>query len=1793
MRTLFAKVRWILGSILGRWEPPPWLRLLGRGVARGGGWARAHRAASAAILVTLAFLGTGGVLGWRWWKQRPRPVTTEVTVTAPELTRIADKPVPYPVLVDFADSVAPLKDIGRSVGAGVELRPPIAGAWKWTSDRQLSFMPKGDWPVGQHFEVRFAKLGLCAAHVKLAKYELEFSTAPFTATLTEAEFYQDPVDPSLKKVVATFQFSHPVDPTSFEKHVRMHFEPSNKEERAFDAELKTSYDKWKAQAFVCSAPFAIPQKDAKMLVSLDEGARAAAGGPPFAGPLAQEVLVPGLYNFFRVYGAEMEVVDNERMEPEQVLSLRLSAGATEKEIGQHVSAWLLPVTNPDEPPGSSAGEARRPYRYYDVSRISPAILKAGRKLELRQLAADKEYADVHSFRFDAEIGRFLYLEVRKGARAFGGYVLGEPFLSILEVTPFPRQIKFMQSGSLLALSGERRVTLFARDVPGVRFEVARVLPDQLHHLVTQSYGQFARPDFRYDFGPQNLADFWTETRAMKAARGKPAYESLDLSPYLADGHRGLFIVKAESWDPQSKDTLGEEDQRLVLVSDLGLLAKRWADGSQDVFVQSIRNGEPVAGARVEVIGKNGVAVLSATTDNLGQVHFPPIGSFHAEKEAVLYLASLGRDSTFLPIGRADRMLDLSRFDVGGIHEAVEPQSLSAYLFSDRGVYRPGDEMRIGTVVKPKDWSQSLEGLPLLAVVIDARGLEVKRQKLVMGAAGFEEIRHTTPEVAPTGTYSVNLYTVKDEKPAALLGFTTVQVREFLPDRMIIKANLSEERIDGWVAPANLKGRVTLTNLFGTPASGRRVRSSVTLVPGLPTFSKLAGFRFFDPLKAREPVTQDLTDVKTGDDGRAEISLDLERYANATYRLTFVAEGFEAEGGRSVTAETSVVVSPLPYLVGWKADGELRYIGHGTPRSIELVAVGPTGDRKDVGGLSAVLLERKYVSVLVRQDNGTYKYESVKKDVEQSREPLAIAAAGTRWRAPTKTPGDFALSLRNDKGDEIQRIDFSISGYGDLARSMEKNAELQLALKSADVEVGGTLEVQIKAPYTGAGLITIERDRVYAVKWFKTATTATVETIQVPAELEGGGYLSVVFIRDPGSAEVFASPLSYGVVPFSVSRARRAVDVRVEAAELVKPGERLTLKVSADKKARAVVFAVDEGILRVAHYRAPDPLGYFFQKRALRVSTTQILDLILPEHERLLQALAPGGDADGEAAIGANLNPFRRRRDKPVAFWSGLVDVGPTAKELHYDVPDYWSGTLRIMAVAISPEAVGAFARTATVRGDFTLTPNVPTFVAPGDTFEVPVLVSNNVAGSGAKAQVTVELAVSPHLEVVGDSNKLITARMGRQVVAVGEMRETTATFKLLAKDVLGSASLTFHAHLSEKSGQITTDLSVRPGVPMLTTLKAGYLKDGKTRVPIPRQLYPEYRVLEAGISPLPLQLARGLASYLEELPHGCTEQVVSQAVPAVVLGKRPELGLAPAKVNETVARLVDILRTRQNDDGAFGLWAANPRVVPEVTVYAIHVLIEARERGYSIPADLVAKAIPYLQGLAGSAPDDLPAARVRAHAIYVLTRNEMVTGTFAAAAQKNLEANHPVEWKEDLAGAYLAATYRLLRQDRQAAELMAKQRFGQSVSADWENYYDRLVHDGQLLYLLARHFPEQASAVRQAEIDALVEPIASGNFNTFSSASAILGLEAFAKQANASGSGSGSGQRSIAEVVDGTARPLVLPEGWLPTVQFSEKAAELVFGSEGSFGSYYLVTQRGFDRFPEKQVQGAKIEVFR
>ena len=1761
------------------WQLPPWLNFISQLYNQSlAGIKKNKNIVWLTILFTV--IGFGGVL---WYDSLPKPVEVQITGTAPSLTELKDDPVFDPVYVNFSASAAPLEQIGKTVSKGITLSPAIKGQWTWRSDSQLEFKPEQDWAVGEDYIVKFDK-SFFPDHLVLSEYKYRFSSAVFSAQLLNHFFYQDPQDPKIKRIVATVKFTHPVDKASFEDNIKLNMQNKKGGILSDGTSIKfdISYDKFNGEAYIKSEPVTIPLKEKVVKIEVEGGYKSSRGGTAWENDLQAQVNVPGMYNYFRVSNVNPTLVRNKKNEPEQVLIIETTAGVLEKELQDNISVYELPR----DLPAVNGRRAKPDYRYWRVDDVGPEVLGYAKKLDIKAIPTEEEYSSIHSFKYTAKPGRSLYVSINKGTRSFGGYILSKVSANVKRVPEFPRELNIMHEGAILGMRGERKLSIVSRGIKTVQFEVGRVLPGQINHLVSQSNGNFLSHYFsNYHFNADNITDRSTQIRSLKETGPEKAqYTAFDFSPYLkldsAGKKRGLFFFKVQRWDEKRKRASGASDKRLILVTDLGMLVKDNADKTHDVFVQSLSTGQPVANAKVEILGKNGIAVYKVLTNNRGRASFPSFKDLKREKQPVAYLVTKGQDVSFIPYNKGNRSLNFSRFDTGGVYQRGKAEKLNAYLFSDRGIYRPGDKFNIGMIVRSGEWDKELEGLPMEIVINDARGLVVKKQKLKLDDSGFEEVNYQTEYTSPTGEYSIYAYLIKDKHRRNLLGSTTVRVEEFIPDRMKIQARFSKERESGWISPEGLQGRVSLQNLYGIPAANRRVASSINLSPAQPYFRQYKDYRFYDPLRAKHSFSERLSDSQTDDEGISVFDIDLSRFAKATYRLNLTTQGYEAEGGRGVSAERSILISPLAYLIGYKADGKLNYIHKDSERTVDLLAVSPDLDKMDVSGLQMELIEQRHVSVLTKQNDGTYKYQSVKKKTSLKRDALQISKDSTRYTLPTDKAGEFTLVIRDGNDTELNKINFSVVGDANLARSLDKNAELQIKLNKTDFNPGDDIELQIKAPYVGAGLITIERDRVYAYKWFKTTTSSSVQRITVPHDLEGNGYVNVSFIRAPESEEIFMSPLSYGVMPFTVNRSARVNKVSLSVADIARPGEDLTIKYETERPGKLVVFAVNEGILQVAGYKTPDPLSHFFKKKALEVRTSQILDLLLPEFDLVKALSAPGGgDMMREAALGKNLNPFQRKQKKPVVFWSGVIKTDGSEGEVIYSVPDHFNGKLRIMAVAVADQAIGVAQNNTLVRGHFIISPNVPTFVAPGDEFSVSVNVANNIEKSGENAAVTVQLETSKHLQVLTEA---------KQQLSISEGREQSTRYQIKANDVLGSGRFTFVVSHAGKEGikksRYRVDLSVRPAVPFMTKVTGGYLQDDNVDIAVERDMYPHFRKLEVSASPVPLGMARGLVNYLGNYPYLCTEQLVSRSLPAMVLRDRPEFAYKTKDVEQSLSQIIRILRGRQNSEGAFGFWSANSHVSNYQSVYALHFLTEARERGYPVPRDLLKRGFGFLNQLAARPINTLSEARDRAYAIYVLTRNGMVTTRMLDGLRKELaEEMKPGDWEKDLTGIYIAATYKMLRLESEANKIIKKSSLGDPQITDYHHFYDGLLRDAHLLYVLSYHFKDRLEDIKADELQKLVQPVLRGHFNTLSSASVILALDTYA---NATGTPKDM-QLKIQEVLASKEkRELGIPPGLFPQIPFTEEAKSISIDSEDDHNLFYQVTEAGFDKaLPVKDIK--------
>ncbi|QTF09727.1 alpha-2-macroglobulin family protein [Brenneria izadpanahii] len=1831
--TLIKGVFRVLGFVLGLlgrvikpiighidWRAPGWWTAMSGWLTRGfqrmeGGVDKHPKAVGLTILVLLCAAGAG-VYGWHWWLNRPQPIEpapmvfqeTGVSVNAPDVVNYAaERIAPQEVRFNFSHSAAPLADVGKTVEKGISLKPAAEGQWKWANGATLVFTPKNPLPMGGKYEVNFTPDALLAPQIKLTTTRYEFTVPAFDYQLGESQYYQDPQDPQKRHAVFNVKFNAPVDAASFEKQISLGLIVA-KAKSETKLNYSVVYDRKKLNAWVHSEPLQSFEHGGSVHIAIGEGVKASVASNATAQPRNGWVAVPTLYSL-TVNEASAQVVDAEGAKGERALIVGFSDAVKDSDVRRAVKVWLLPQHDPNDPYAANDPDD---FYHWNVDSVENSVLAQSTPLNVQLNDAENDYQPQFSFRFDAPAHRSLLVEIDNVLTSSGGYKMPERLYRIVHVPDYPKLLQFMSQGSLLSVNGDKQVSVAARNVPGLRLDVKRVIPSQLQHIVSFKRREYSSAEFNRLNDEYFTEHFKYQTAVDNDKPGEVNYRGVDLSRYLSTdprSHRGIFLLTLSEWDPQrdeekpaadddgylyqdqSEDEPQVGDSRFVVVTDLGIIAKRSQDKTRDLFVQSIHSGAPVGNAKVSVIAKNGVTLLTQFTDNDGHARFPALDVYTNERQPVMFLVEKEGDVSFLPADRNnDRGLDFSRFDVGGDIAPSDPRTLGSYLFSDRGVYRPGDTFNIGLITRAADWGTGLAGVPLRAEIHDPRAKLMSTIPLTLNASGFNELSYTTDENSPTGEWNVYLYLVgKDNESSTLLGYTSVNVKEFEPDQLKVKLQLTPERKQGWVKPSELQANIDVQNLFGTPAQDRRVASKLTLHPVYPRFDAFPDYAFYENRQSRDSFETELEDRTTDEQGAAAIPLNLNAYADATYQLQLLSEAFVAGGGRSVAASARTLVSPHDYLVGVKPDGDLGYINRNAARHLNIIAVDPSLKPIALPDLKVTLIEQKYVSVLTKQDSGIYKYQSKMKEVELSQQPLSLSAQGDDLTLATDRPGDFVLAVEDAQGNVLNRVAYSVAGNANLSRSLDRNAELKLKLNQGEYQPGDEIEVAINAPYTGSGLITIEKDKVYGWQWFHTDTTSSVQKIRIPDGMEGNGYINVQFVRDINSDEIFMSPLSYGVMPFKISARARQNVLKIDVPQVVKPGENLPITVTTDGPQQVALFAVDEGILQVARYRLKDPLEYFFRKRELGVESSQILDLILPEFSKLMQlTAAPGGD--GGEGLDLSVNPFKRKRDKPVAYWSGITDVNGE-RRFNYPVPDYFNGKIRVMAISVTPDKIGKAQTSATVRDNFIMTPNVPAMVAPGDEFDVSVGVSNNLTDlHGQSVAIALHLNVPPQLEVVGQAD---------QHLSLAEKREGVVNFRLRARNMLGDAPLAFEAKYADKTSRRTISTSVRPAMPFRTQSVMGRM-NRRQDVDNLRQMFDAYAVRQAAVSNSPLVLASGLSQYLADYPYFCSEQIVSRSVPLILAALHPEMrgGLSPAESGKQLKDMMAVLRSRQNDRGAIGLWRSSPQADPFVTPYVVQYLLEARAAGYALPVGMLEEANASLRELAANPSDDLYTLRLRAWAVYLLTRQGEITTSALASVQNALQQLYPDVWKTDLGALYLASSYRLLKMDDEANALLQPtwQRMSKAYDAAWwtQNYFDPLAQDATRLYLITRHFPEKVSAVPPQVLENMLKALKEERYTTYSSAMSILALESYSAQVAAqSAMPDGLKITQIGKTANVEPQLISTLQGLFAKGRFTADAGSIRFENANDAPAWYVVTQAGFDLAAPKQAISRGLEITR
>jgi hypothetical protein len=1064
-----------------------------------------------------------------------------------------------------------------------------------------------------------------------------------------------------------------------------------------------------------------------------------------------------------------------------------------------------------------------------------------------------------------------------------------------------------------------------------------------------------------------------------------------LGAALRELRPGAYVIKVRDASPSAGQRADAENDspassyRWILYTDMALQSFSGATGL-DVVVRSLRSARPLANTTLTLIANNNEELARVRTDADGRAHFAD-ALVNADGPArARYVMAYGEGGDFAALDLQRPGLDLSDRGVDGRRASGD---IDAYLYTERGIYRPGERVRLIGLIRDQV-GRAISNRQSTLVVYRPNGTEARRIRMTEAVdAGAIAKNIELDRSSPRGLWRAELLVDGQE---AVAGSASWSVEDFVPERLRVQIEASEVVLRaGQSRPINVQADF----LYGAPGAGLAVEGEARLIVDPTPFPEFEGFSFGVADESFSERYFQLPSTVTDGQGRAQLLLELTDAPQTTLPLRARMIATVADpGGRVVRESFTVPVRLSNVYLGLKPQFENRRAGAGERVAFDVIAVNADGQRVATRAVQWQIVREDW-NYDWYLDNGQWRWRRTGRDIPvdgatvdvAANEPLRIAKDGLR-------EGSYRLIVRGGGTESSAR--FGV-GWGGPADDDATPDMVSVVAPENPVRPGARARVQIRPPYPGEAQIVVATDRVIETRTVRVGADGATVDLPVTAEWGSGAYVLVTVMtpRDPVQLPVPRRAVGVGYVP--VDMGGRTLEVIAgEGLQNVRPRTRVEIpvrvrNVQGGERVRVAIAMVDEGILNITKYESPNPVDYFFGRRALGVEIRDDYGRLLNPNLGAPATARQGGDSLG--GEGLTVVPTRT-----VSLFSDIIEVRNGRAVIPLDIPDF-NGTLRLMAVAWSANALGQDAEQVVVRDPVVAELILPRFIAPGDEAQGALNIDNVEGPPGAY---TVTIGGTTTARIATQPRRFQLARGQRQTVLIP-----------IAGGPLGVGQISLR--LEGPSGftpiERTYDIQSRaPFMPITVTTIEPQAAGASWRAPADAlarfqpsgsQALISFSSL-AGIDPAPL---------LDELyryPYGCSEQLTSVAMPLLYYNtlaseaNRARDVRITRRVQEAVTQLLD----RQAPDGSFGLWSAGDgNASPWLGAYVVDFLQRAQREGFAVPRQPMSQAYGALRRVArlndfGSVgfqfevyrwpgsndTNELMRSRAAAYALYVLAR---------------------------------------------------------------------------------------------------------------------------------------------------------------------------------------------------------------
>ncbi len=1117
---------------------------------------------------------------------------------------------------------------------------------------------------------------------------------------------------------------------------------------------------------------------------------------------------------------------------------------------------------------------------------------------------------------------------------------------------------------------------------------------------------------------------------------------VDLKTALNDGI-GHAIVTVEAVQPPRKQYERRSVQVWIQATNIGLDA--FVDQTNMLgWATSLKDGKPIGDVQMNIVNEKQTDVVRAETgvktgnDGLARI------SLSATMGKKVLIARKGKDSAILP----------ENIFWGGHHEYSAwskknvIDTLRWNVFDDRGMYRPGEEVRI------KGWLRRIGGGPtgdvglpqgvgsnIAYTLMDSRGNTILKGSVRPNALGGFDTAFKLPPTMNLGAAYLRLQTGDERSFEGWEHNHIIRVQEFRRPEYEVKTTASD-------GPHLIRGHANLTVAANYYAGGGLPNADVSWnVTATPTnytppnrndfiFGKwIPWWIFREGVDSAGNSQQFNSSTDAAGKHHLRIDFDSVNPIRATAVTAFAA--VQDVNRQRLSGSVNFIVHPSEVYVGIRSPK--TFVQLGEPLIVESIATDIDGKilaNREIR-MRAVLLDWVY-------DKGEWREQ------EKNPQDCVIKSAGSpvNCRFETKEGGRYRVTASviddRERSNESEMILWVAGGKQPNQRDLAKE-KVELVPDRKEYQTGGTAEILVQAPfYPADGVMTLRRSGMVKSERFTMASPS--HTLKIPISED---YLPNIHVQvdlagassrpdsegkpDPKLPKrpAFASgSLNLSIPPLT----RKLAVLATPRDKMTEPGANtvvdIELRDAAGKPVQGgevAVVVVDEAVLALSNYRLADPLKIFYYERPDMVSSHYLREKVqLGRAEDLISRMGGGGQ-QGQMVpqmVDSAMTMSDRGTPPPPAPMASPVNGRAEAKRARS---------------AVNEEREQSVAEPIHARFDFnalaTFAPDLPTDA--NGRASVKVKLPDNltryrvmaVAVSGGKQFGSVESSITVRLPLMvrpsaprflnfGDKFELpivvqnqtdapmqveVAARAGNVQLTAGSGRRVTVPANDRVEVRLPAATIkpgTARFQIAASSGKWSdaAEVSLPVWTPATTEAFASYgeVDAGAIVQPVkaPSDAFKQFGGLEVTTSSTQLQALTDAVLYLTSYPYECAEQISSRvlAIAALrdVLAAFDAKGLPkPDELVSAVQRDIKRLQGLQNGDGGYGFWRQNEESWPYLSVHVAHAMQRAKEKNFDVPPEMLQKSKQYLVSIEHRYPPYYgPEIRrtLTAYALYVRHR---------------------------------------------------------------------------------------------------------------------------------------------------------------------------------------------------------------